>query len=157
VTERSVEHATFTIERSYEAPPEQVFAAWADPAAKTRWFHGPDEWESGRHQLDFRVGGREVSSGGPKGGPVHTYTATYWDIVPNVRIVYAYEMLMDALRVSVSLATIELDAVGAGTRLTLTEHGAFLDGLDSPAQREQGTGSLLDALGEVLEGTTERT
>jgi hypothetical protein len=35
--------------------------------------------------------------------------------------------------------------------LTLTEHGAFFDGLDSPARREQGTGSLLDALTRVLQ------
>jgi hypothetical protein len=34
---------------------------------------------------------------------------------------------------------------------TSTEQGAFLDGLDTPDQREQGTGSLLDALGEELQ------
>jgi hypothetical protein len=48
----------------------------------------------------------------------------------------------------------ELSAEGEGTLLTLTEHGAFFDGLDSPTQREQGTGSLLDALARVLQGDT---
>jgi hypothetical protein len=44
------------------------------------------------------------------------------------------------------------DAPCAGqTLLTLTEHGAFFDGLDSPARREQGTGLLLDALPRVLQ------
>lgn len=150
MTERSIEHGSFTIERRYDAPPAKVFAAWADEAAKARWFSGPEEWEDAPHQLDFRVGGREVHRGGLRGGPVHTYTAIYWDIVPNQRIVYSYEMLMDDARVSVSLATIELKPEGERTLLTLTEHGAFLDGLEPPIGREQGWGSLLDALARAL-------
>jgi len=59
MTDHSVTHATFSLERSYPLPPARVFAAWADPAAKARWFAGPD---SG-HELDFRVGGREVNHG----------------------------------------------------------------------------------------------
>jgi uncharacterized protein YndB with AHSA1/START domain len=151
VTERSIEHASFTIERRYEAPPVKVFAAWADPAAKARWFSGPEEWEVEPHELDFRVGGREVSRGGPKGGPVHTYRAIYWDIVPNERIVYTYEMLMDETRTSVSVTTVELRPEGERTLLILTEHGAFLDGLDSAASRQQGSGSLLEALARALQ------
>jgi uncharacterized protein YndB with AHSA1/START domain len=30
---RSVEHATFVVERKYETSPERAFAAWADPKA----------------------------------------------------------------------------------------------------------------------------
>ncbi len=43
MTERSVTHATFVVERLYDASPARVFAAWADPAAKRRWFTGPDQ------------------------------------------------------------------------------------------------------------------
>jgi uncharacterized protein YndB with AHSA1/START domain len=150
MAERLIEHASFTIERRYEVPPAKVFAAWADEAAKASWFAGPEEWTAGPHRLDFHVGGREVSSGGPEGGPVHTYTAIYWDIVPDERIVYTYEMLMDGSRMSVSLTTVELKPEGERTVLTLTEQGAFFDGLDVPARREHGTGSLLDALARVL-------
>lgn len=149
--ERSIEHASFSIERLlYDVPPATVFAAWADAAAKARWFTEPGEWVVGPVELDFRVGGREVQRSGPEGGPVHTYRAIYWDIVANERIVYTYEMLIDETRVSVSLATIELETDG-GTRLVLTEHGAFLDGLVSPTGREQGWGSLLDALPRALQ------
>lgn len=150
MTERSVEHATFVVERTYDAPPARVFAAWADPAVKARWFAGPEEWGPAEFALDFRVGGREISRGGPPGGPVHTYEGRYQDIVPDERIVVAYDMHLDQTRISVSLSTVELKPAGAGTRLTLTEQGAFLDGHDTPAQREGGTGSLLDALGAEL-------
>ncbi|TIR46389.1 MAG: polyketide cyclase, partial [Mesorhizobium sp.] len=46
---------------------------------------------------------------------------------------------------------IELIAEGKGTRLILTEQGAFFDGIDSPATRQHGTGELLDALGAALQ------
>ena len=152
-TGRSVTHATFVVERFFPAPPARVFAAWADPALKARWFSGPEEWSAGRreYELDFRIGGREVSRAGPQGGPVHTYEARYFDIVPGERIVYAYDMLSDGTRISVSLATAELTPAGAGTRLVYTEQGAFLDGHDDPQERKRGTIELFDALGAALE------
>jgi uncharacterized protein YndB with AHSA1/START domain len=146
MTEPSVTHATFVIERTYNASPARVFAAWADAAAKAGWFTGPEDWESRGYELDFRVGGRERANGGPKGGPIHRYDARYWDIVPNERIIYSYDMHLDDKRISVSLATVEFKPVGEDTRLIFTEQGAFLDGYDNPAQREQGTRDLLEAL-----------
>jgi uncharacterized protein YndB with AHSA1/START domain len=146
----SVTHATFVLERTYDAAPARVFTAWADQKAKATWFVGPDDFESSDHELDFRVGGHERVSGGPPGGPVYTYQARYSDIVPDERIVTTYEMYQDEARTSVSVATIEFHPAGDGTRLVVTEQGAFLDGLDSNESRETGTGTLLDALGEAL-------
>jgi uncharacterized protein YndB with AHSA1/START domain len=151
MTERSTHHATFVIERSYNAPPSRVFAAWSDPVAKARWFEGPDEWVKSRQEFDFRVGGRERVSGGPAGGPVHIFESHYHDIVPNERIVYAYDMHLDEMRISVSLTTVEFKPQGTGTLLVFTEQGVFLDGYDDPAGREQGTRWLLDKLDASLQ------
>ena len=145
-----IELAELRIERRYETPRAAVFAAWSSAEAKARWFMGPDEWQREPLELDFRVGGRERSVGGAIGGPVYTCNAIYWDIVEPERIVYTYEMLEDERLMSVTLATVELAADGDGTRLDLTEQGAFLDELEQPALREQGWGSLLDALGRAL-------
>lgn len=147
---RSVTHATFVIERSYDASPARVFAAWSSPEAKARWFVGPDDWQSSDHELDFRVGGREHVSGGPMGGPIHSFDARYQDIVPDERIIYSYDMHLDEKRISVSVATVELRRAGAGTRLIFTEQGAFFDGFDDPTLRERGTKDLLDALDAEL-------
>jgi uncharacterized protein YndB with AHSA1/START domain len=150
MTERSVTHATFVVERTYDASPARVFAAFADPAIKARWFAGPEEWGPDEREMDFRVGGRETSRGGPPGGPVHAFEGLYYDIVPDQRIIFGYDMHLDDARISVSLATVELLPSGSGTRLIFTEQGAFLDGYDDPAGREHGTGELLDQLGAEL-------
>ena len=82
--------------------------------------------------------------------PVFTYEATYRDIVPDERIVYSYVMDADDTLISVSVTTVEFSPVSSGTTLTLTEQGVFLDGADTLAVREKGTGELLDALGATL-------
>lgn len=148
----TVAHDSFTIERQYDAEPKLVFSAFADPAQKTRWFGDPSEESTATHELDFRVGGRESWRGQPPGGgPLFTYEVLYQDIVDGARIVYSYEMTMDGKRISVSVATVEFLPDGAGTLLILTEQGAFLDGLDTSAMREHGTGELLTALGNHLQ------
>jgi uncharacterized protein YndB with AHSA1/START domain len=147
---RSVVHSTFCIERTYDASPERVFAAFAQLEAKSKWFSGPEQWRAEKREFDFRVGGREVVSGGPPGEPPHTFDARYFDIVPGRRIIYAYDMYVGDRKLSVSLATIELQAQGKSTRLTMTEQGAYLDGLEDGSEREAGTRQLLDKLGRSL-------
>jgi uncharacterized protein YndB with AHSA1/START domain len=159
MSDRSVVHSTFVLERTYPAEPARVFAAWASREAKSQWFGGPGD-NNGNYELDFRVGGRESwrgGQGGPTGKSTFSFDAIYQDIVEDERIVYAYDMHMDDQRISVSLTTIELEAVDGGTRLTMTEQGAFLDGLDQPDRREGGSGTLLDQLGEVLARATANT
>ena len=145
--DHTVVHATFSLERTYRASTAEVFAAWEDPAAKARWFAGPD---SG-HELDFRVGGREINHGRP-GRVSLSFESFYRDIVPCERIVYTSTLSADERLSTVSLTTVELRPIDGGTQLVLTEQGTYLDGLEKPVWREQGTGTWLDALGAELEG-----
>ena len=154
MSRRSVEHATFVVERRYSASPERAFAAWADPEAKARWFVDSDAHLT----LDFRVGGRERNRGTAPDGNAFSYEALYQDIVLAERIVYTYDMHVQDTRISVSLATVEFRPMGDdGTRLVFTEQGAFLDGHESLARRAEGWGSLLDALGNELQSETPGT
>ena len=150
MTIRNAKHATFTIERVYPAAPARVFAAWSNKEAKTAWAYCHDEWPVSEHVFDFREGGREHLVTGPVGGTRHVFDAVYHDIVPDQRIVYAYDMHLDDRRISVSLTTVEFFAVAGGTRLVFTEQGAFLDGYDDAGSREKGTVALLERLRESL-------
>ena len=148
---RSITHGSFTLERTYDATPARVFEAFSNPKAKAAWFHGPPGWVQTHSEIDFRVGGRDRSGGGPPGGPMSRFECHYYDIVPNERIIYSYEMHLDDRKISVSLATLEIVPVGSRAKLTITEHGAFLDGYDGAASREQGTRGLLEQLAASLE------
>ena len=154
MSDRSTKHSTFTIERTYDASPERVFAAWSDPQAKARWF-GPSDKPEDAYSLEFRVGGRERLTIAMPDGPSYTLNALYQDIVPGQRIIYSYDIHRGEDRISVSLASVEIHALDAGTRLTLVEHGVFLDGLDTPEAREHGTNVMMDTLGSVLHGSGE--
>jgi uncharacterized protein YndB with AHSA1/START domain len=146
-----VVHATFHLERTYDAPVARVWKALTDETAKQKWFGGtPGSWELLERHMDVRIGGRERLKGRWEGGVVSTFDATYHDVIPNERLIYTYDMHMDDRKISVSLATMQLKTAGAGTTLKVTEQGAFLDGYDDAGSREHGTGFLLDALGASL-------
>jgi uncharacterized protein YndB with AHSA1/START domain len=153
MTDRSVNYATFTIERSYPVPPARVFAAFADAEAKAQWADDPDEPVAvdGESEFDFRVGGHERFEFTMPDGPTMGYDALYYDIVPDQRIVYCYEMYADGARISVFVATIEFADAEFGTKLSYTEQGAYLDGLDLPEDRQGGTEWMLDNLVKLLQ------
>lgn len=153
---RSVIHDTFTIERTYPAAPSRVFAAFASEEAKSIWGDTgdlePAEGDAGIAEFDFRVGGRE-RFGIKMDGVTFRYDARYYDIVPDQRIIYAYEMYADEARISVSVATIEFAKTSDGTALTVTEQGAYLDGIDgpqAPSLRKEGVTEMLDNLTSYL-------
>jgi uncharacterized protein YndB with AHSA1/START domain len=155
MTEPSVIHNTFVIERSYPAPPERVFGAFSDPAKKRRWFAGAGGSEVEHYELDFRVGGKErarfrFKEGSPLKGIACTTDITYQDIVPNQRIVQASTMTLGEKCISASQVTFELVPTKTGTELIFTHQGAFFEGADGPEMRAEGWRKLLERLVEEI-------
>jgi uncharacterized protein YndB with AHSA1/START domain len=155
MTQRSVTHAIFTLERSYKHPVRKVWDAFATEEGKMKWFGGvPREWDLLQRAFDFREGGVERLEGRWSTGRISDFQARYLDIVPHERIVYVYEMWIDGTKISASLASIEFKPTAGGTELKVTEQGAFLDGYDDAGSREHGTGILLDQVGVSLDKGT---
>lgn len=149
-TDHKTQHASFTLERHYDVPVALLYKAFADEKAKSRWFGGGSEWDMQSRLFDFRVGGREHLSGKWKSGMISTFDAVYHDIVPEQRIVYAYDMHLDGRHISVSLATVLFQPDGTGSKLTITEQGTFLDGYDDAGSREKGTRGLMERIADSL-------
>ena len=148
---RNAIHATFVVERVYAASPARVFAAFADPEKKRKWFKPPEDWSCDQG-FDFRVGGEDYSVGGPAGDPPHRFYNRYLEIIPNERILYTYWMHHGEPLASASVATLEFRAEGDRTRLVITEVGTFLDGYYSAEGREEGIRLQLEAIATVVEG-----
>ena len=156
--EIAVAHGMFTLERRYDASPERVYRAYADPVAFRRWFVEGEGWTIHEWVHDFRVGGAahgRFRFGGEENA-VYFNVTRYMDLEQNRRIVIAYVMGRETAagpqRFSASLATTELVADGDGTRLIYTEQGAFFGDRDTDGikMREQGCAELLEALAKEL-------
>jgi uncharacterized protein YndB with AHSA1/START domain len=150
MTKRSVTHATFTIERVYDASPAQVFKANSEQASKRRWFAEGEGFSVQKYELDFRVGGVELCRSRYGEGDPMTFDGVFQDIVPDERIIIAYSMTIGGKRISSSLATTQLRPEGKKTRLVFTEQGAYLDGHDNIKDREEGSRQLLEALAKEI-------
>jgi len=155
MNEQPVVHHTFAVERSYPVKPARVFAAFADPTQKRRWFVEGEHHRVESYEQDFRVGGREhyalgFDEGHPLTGLSLKSENVYREIVPNRRIIFTATMAVADKCISVSLGTVELLPSDRGTDLVLTFQSVFLEGSDGPEMREAGWRALLDKLAREL-------
>lgn len=150
-TERRLAHAGFTLTRDYAAPVERIWDAFAQEEQKLSWWGDGERLETREWAFNFRVGGRDIDEGRFHNGPLSRYEATYTDIIEHVRIVTTYDMWIDGIHMSTSVASLEFEPTSAGTRFTHAEHGIFFDQFWADGQgREDGTRGLLDALSNHL-------
>lgn len=138
-------HTNFVIEREFAATPAAVFHAWADPQAKSRWSDCHVEHTTEYH-LDFRPFGREKHRVLYPDGRIQDVEKVFLDIVDARRIIFAYDIQLDARRLSVSLVTVEFFPSPRGTRMVYTEQLAYLDGHEDRALRLRGTEESFDRL-----------
>lgn len=146
MTRPSVLHKSFVIDRQFKAPPDRVFAAWSDPEIKRRWSDCHGNLPDNEYSLDFRPGGVEVHRVVHPNGSVQRVQKRFFDIVPGARIIFGYDIQLDARRLSVSLVTVQFEASRTGTRMSMTEYIAYLDGHEDLEERIRGTNEGLDRL-----------
>lgn len=150
-------HSTFVIERTFAKPPEKVFAAFADPAKKRRWFAEGPSHEIERFDMDFRLGGTErltvrLGPSTPFAGVIIDYHNWFLDIIVDRRVVISQAMDFGGKRVSASVVTVELRPETKGTVMICTHQGAYFEGSGGSEMREHGWRVLFDRLAKEVDG-----
>lgn len=144
-------HDILKLERTLKAPASRVFDAFRKLELKRRWFTAPSDYQELERSIDFRLGGKEILRGKFPSGLTTSYEATFYDIVEDSRIVYAYDLLHNGQRFSVTLATIELQSEGSTTHLTFTEQNVYLNApADANESRIRGVSWHLDQLEKLF-------
>ncbi len=156
-------HGTVAQEVLLTAPVATVWAAFSETAFRERWFSLPGERSTRSHDLDFRVGGEEVTR-----STFHNMDhderlelrSRFLDIEPEKRITITTGFrLNDELRIA-SVATTEFTPTENGVRVTYTEQyqcfGLVGDGSGDQerGEREGGTRFMLRRLAIALEQAT---
>ncbi len=146
-------HVTLVFERICEAPVKTVFAAFANPKARSRWSAPSDTAVLIYDEADFRIGGRDVFRCGAKTDPRFRGETRYLDIVPNRRIISSETIETDGTRLSVSLVTVDLEpAAETSTYVSLTVQLVSLDGPGMIRRSKTGYDAALDNLVGYMQG-----
>lgn len=150
MTGRSVSHTSFVIERDLHAAPERVFSAWSDRDAKLSWSDCHTDASQSEFSMDFRHGGHESYRVTLPDGPRISVEKVFFDIVPDRRIIFGYDLVIGDRRTSASLVTVSFEPTRTGTRMVYTEQLALLDGFTDVEERIHGTKEGFDRLDLLL-------
>ena len=116
--------AQVRIERHYPAAPHEVWRAWTQPQALSRWFGTDRPGAVTEAEIDLRVGGRYRIVNRLAGGETHDVSGEYLEVVPPSRLVFTWAWRSTPERVS--RVSIDLVEQGGGTMLRFV-HDRFFD------------------------------
>ena len=152
--EHGVSHTSFVIERDFPVPPARVFGAWSDADTRLSWSDCHTDARESEFSMDFRHGGHEVYRVLLADGQRIAIEKVFFDIVPERRIIFGYDIVIGERRASASLVTVSFQPNRKGTRMTYTEQLALLDGFTDVDERIHGTNEGFDRLELFLRDAT---
>ena len=144
-----IDHATIVFERSLEAAPEDVFAAWSGREALLDWSAPGDGWDMAYRAFEFRTGHTDVLTFGPAGAAPYVNEVHYHAIRADTFILYSSTVSHENGLLFAGTVLLELTPAAGGTDLRVTETGFYVDG-DSPEGHKEGWAAMLDGLAAYL-------
>jgi uncharacterized protein YndB with AHSA1/START domain len=133
------------IRKLLSATPEEVFAAWTDPASMAKWMRPGGKTKDSRVEMDVRVGGKyRVDMIGEN--EVYEHTGEYLVVDPPRKLSFTW--ISKGTGGERSVVTVTLHARGNKTELVLTHEGL------PDAQREPHRGGwteIVDNLARAVE------
>jgi uncharacterized protein YndB with AHSA1/START domain len=134
-----------TVTRVIQAPVDMVFRAWTEPEQLRHWF-SPVDVECRSLSADIKTGGSfRIHMVSKKGD--HIATGKYLEIIPNQRLQFSWTW--ESYAMPDSVVTIDLEDLGASTRLTLRHEG--LPDREDAEQHTEGWTSIVEKCVSLLE------
>lgn len=116
-------NVSLTINRTFAAPVEALYAAWTDPEVIKKWL-APGATEVVFAKTDLKVGGEFHCEMREQDGKMHVTRGVYREIVPNQKVVFTWQWEGTE---NETLVTVQLRAKSTReTELTLI-HERFAD------------------------------
>jgi len=145
---------SFTIPLELPIPPDRLWPLLSELPERRKWVRMPGPSSTATHELDFRPGGGERLTNTFVSGDQSEELenrSTFYDVVPERRIVASYEAIVGGTLRWVALVTVDLAPTKAGTHLDWTEQYAFVtlsapDGADDVKHLIGGTRLRLNGL-----------
>ena len=135
------------IERSFDAPAEQVFEAWTSEEVLRRWLHGMPGWETPTAEVDLRVGGRiRIVMRDPLDGAEVGATGEYRVVDPPRRLVFTWVWDHD----SDNPQLIELEFFDRDGRTTVLMLNSAIPNDERRESQQRGWNVCYDNLERVL-------
>jgi uncharacterized protein YndB with AHSA1/START domain len=135
------------IERTFDAPAERVFEAWASEEVLRRWLHGMPGWETPTAEVDLRVGGRiRIVMRDPLDGAEAGATGEYRVVDPPRRLVFTWVWDHD----SHNPQLIELEFAERDGRTTVLMTNSAIPNDERRESQERGWNVCYDNLERVL-------
>ena len=157
--DNTTDSKSLTIVREFAAPRERVWAAWTDEKELAKWW-GPRgvtnptcEWDA-RPEGHINIVMLAGSDMGSFAGAEWPMTGTIKEVVPQERIVFTGNAIMDGKIVLEDLCTVTLEDIGGKTRMTLTVVVTMVTAEgEGPLQgMKLGWTQSIDKLEEFVEG-----
>ena len=152
---------TFEVRRTFPAPREKVFAAWARREQLEQWMCKDESSHTViHHQQDIRTGGRyRMEVRDPRKKETYWGQGVYREVKPPEKIVFSWSWTKDAPDgpqlhpgSPETEVTVEFFARGNSTEVVLT-HAVFGSAKDRD-EHNQGWNGCLDLLAKVLHSTS---
>ncbi len=143
--------ATLSLERTFDARRDAVFAAWTDPEVLRRWWMArPDEQDTPEAEVNLRVGGRyRMVIRERDSGVAHEVFGEYREVVPPERLVYTWTWKDAAPGTAGSVVTVVFRDDGGERTTVLLTHTGFTDPAEVP-KHEHGWNAVMDTLDQKV-------
>jgi uncharacterized protein YndB with AHSA1/START domain len=133
------------LERTFDAPPEEVFDAWTNPEVLRLWWAADPDWDTPEAEVDLRRGGRyRLTMRDPASGEEYTVEGEYTEVERPTRLAYTWSWIGNPTD---TFVTVEFRAAGEDATAVVVTH-ADLPSDEELAQHEHSWQACLDNLDE---------